>query len=509
MALAPAEHLAASGKLPQSGAVITFRINPHKVPAGAVPFLASLDPATGSWTPVPSSYNRRTGKISAHVTHFSIWAPLAWLTSRLFAVFKGALLSLFSLGGDGSAPSCRPPTLPVIDSKPNEGVGACAQAAGPASVLVKIVDERPYPFDLLYPPGAHVSPPVTDPAALLGAEMSNIASRWHTRMLLSGGSEADLTIALPVGHDQALDTEFDGEAWTLGLIGTAINLLIETTPVGGGVSTAKKLIDALGKAHCFAEVVNNAQTVSLSLATAQNLGSTAFDCLAAVAKGLGGEVLAVSSIFASLATGVIGGVWADVDVVFGDASHALSVERPAARVPSAPCTSTALASAIKATANPQKLPENWTVRSYSCRDGQASVEIIGLGYPTEVILKQQGPSWMVIKIEGESGPATFAVTSSSPTSGPASGGTLIVIHGSGFSSVTNVVMNSIEPPLPEGNPNYYLQNLHPRFSVVSDSEIDVTTTAGAAGFTYEIDFITPTDEYFRNTFPGIPLFTYN
>jgi len=50
--------------------------------------------------------------------------------------------------------------------------------------------------------------------------------------------------------------------------------------------------------------------------------------------------------------------------------------------------------------------------------------------------------------------------------------------------------------------------LHPRFAFISDSEIDVTTTAGAAGFTYEIDFITPTHEYFRNTFPGIPLFTY-
>lgn len=104
--------------------------------------------------------------------------------------------------------------------------------------------------------------------------------------------------------------------------------------------------------------------------------------------------------------------------------------------------------------------------------------------------------------------AQFAVTSSSPASGPASGGTLIVIHGSGFSSVNNVVMNSTEPPLPEGSPNYYLQNLHPKFKVVSDSEIDVTTTAGAPGFTYEIDFFTPTAEYFRNTWPGIPLFTF-
>ena len=79
---------------------------------------------------------------------------------------------------------------------------------------------------------------------------------------------------------------------------------------------------------------------------------------------------------------------------------------------------------------------------------------------------------------------------------------------SGFSSVNNVVMNSAEPRLPEGSPNYDLQNLHPKFSVVSDSEIDVTTTPGAAGFTYEIDFFTSTNEYFRNTFHGIPLFTY-
>jgi hypothetical protein len=114
----------------------------------------------------------------------------------------------------------------------------------------------------------------------------------------------------------------------------------------------------------------------------------------------------------------------------------------------------------------------------------------------------QSPSAQPTPAQGQ-----FAVTGSSPTSGPVAGGTVIVIRGSGFSSVDNVVMNSIEPPLPEGSPYYYLQNLHPRFKVVSDSEIDVTTIAGAPGFTYEIDFFTPTGEYFRNTFPGIPLFT--
>jgi hypothetical protein len=55
---------------------------------------------------------------------------------------------------------------------------------------------------------------------------------------------------------------------------------------------------------------------------------------------------------------------------------------------------------------------------------------------------------------------------------------------------------------------YSKQNLHPSFTVVSDSEIDVTTTAGAAGLTYEIDFFTPTDDYFTTNYPKIPLFTF-
>jgi hypothetical protein len=120
--------------------------------------------------------------------------------------------------------------------------------------------------------------------------------------------------------------------------------------------------------------------------------------------------------------------------------------------------------------------------------------------PTQQPPTQQSPT--------QQGPAPFSIAGSSPASGPASGGTLIVIRGTGFSSVTTVVMNSDEPPLGIGDPNYDLQNLHPSFTIVSDSEIDVTTLAGAAGFTYQIDFVTPTASYFANSFPGIPFFTY-
>jgi hypothetical protein len=137
----------------------------------------------------------------------------------------------------------------------------------------------------------------------------------------------------------------------------------------------------------------------------------------------------------------------------------------------------------------------------------AAAAVVAVAAVTSVALTSHSAPGSGGSASAGGGTAPFSVTSSSPGSGPASGGTLIVIHGSGFSSVNNVVMNSLHP-LPEENPNYYKQNLHPRFSVVSDSQIDVTTTPGAADLTHEIDFFTPTDDYFTTNFHGIPLYTY-
>src|ERR1700722_1908102 len=113
--LATARHLIASGRLPSGGTVITFHVSPRKVAAGSIPFLASLDPETGSWIPVPSRYNRATGEVSARVTHFSVWVPLEWLRARVAALLKGALLSLFGLAGAGTPPACGGAVLPVTD----------------------------------------------------------------------------------------------------------------------------------------------------------------------------------------------------------------------------------------------------------------------------------------------------------------------------------------------------------------------------------------------------------
>jgi hypothetical protein len=76
-----------------------------------------------------------------------------------------------------------------------------------------------------------------------------------------------------------------------------------------------------------------------------------------------------------------------------------------------------------------------------------------------------------------------------------------VIRGSGFTPVNAVFMNPVQAGAP-------YPTLHPNFSVVSDSEIDVTTPAGVSGVTYEIDFSTPHCGYYSTNFSGIPRFTF-
>lgn len=325
--LAPPQYLKAHGPLPVGGALISFHVDPRQVPPGTKPFLASLDPATGLWVPVVSSYNEATGDVSARVSHFSVWAPLDWVTSRIAAVVKGALLSLFGLAGTGAAPSCSGDTIPVTDSRPHAGIGACAQADGAADAVAKVVDERPYPVDLDYPAGARVNVPDADPFEQLGEEINNLASE-HDTVLLPGGAEADTTVSLAVGQTTSLRTVSDGEALLLGILGTAVTIM---TKISGGlaISTAKALLDALGKAQCLRDAVDTADTASLLLSTAQNIGSVAFECVAAAAKGVSDVIFSVASIVASLAVELIASVWGAIDTAIGNGYHELTLQRPA------------------------------------------------------------------------------------------------------------------------------------------------------------------------------------
>ena len=323
--LAPAQHLIASGRLPRGGAVLSFHVRPGSVPPGASPFLATLDTATGQWIPVASTYDAAAGVVSAHIAHFSIWAPLDWVKSAVAAVLKGALESLFSLGGSGAPPDCSGSAITVTDSRPGSGVGACAQSDGTGRALAKIADQRPYPLDLLYQPGAQVDVPSTDLFTQLGEDLNNLSSTWHDRVLLPGGAEADATVALPAGQRAEFVTEMDSEAYLGSILGIGIQVLAKMLG-GWEKQLAQQELDALGKATCLRDAVRTAQTATLSLGTAESLGSVAFECLAAVAKGFSGAAFTVASIAASLATELVAGIWGTLDSILGNSHHLITLQ---------------------------------------------------------------------------------------------------------------------------------------------------------------------------------------
>jgi hypothetical protein len=326
--LATPRRLTASGPLPPSGVVLSFRVSKDRVTAGTTPFLASLDRATGRWVPVPSSYDPTTGVVSARVPHFSTWAPVQWVESRVAAVFEGISSAFFGLGGVGLAPSCSGQSVTVTDSRPGQGIGACAAVSGTDQVAAKIVNERPYAVDLLYPDAAQVTAPTGDAFAELGADLTRLASNWHRQLLLPGGGEADATVAMAPGQQAEFVTQWDNEAYLWGILGTAVDTL--ATMTGG---TAEKLVDALGESSCLSDAVDVASSPDLSLSTAENIGSAAFDCLSAIATGL---TATVASIIASLDVELVSSVYSLIDNLTGDASHTLILAAPTATASPSP-----------------------------------------------------------------------------------------------------------------------------------------------------------------------------
>jgi hypothetical protein len=340
--LAPAEQLALRGAFPASGVVLSFHVRPGSVPAGSAPFLASLDAATGSWTPVPSRYDASTATVSARVTHFSVWTVLDWVRSHLAAVLRGALSDIFGPLQYAGSPECAGATadsttsVTLTDSHPGGSVGACAKPAGGTDVLAKVTDRRHYPLDLLYPKGDQVSVPSADLFSQLGEDLNNLSSDWHERVLLPGGAEADATLLLPAGHSAALVTEMDTEAYLTGILGTGLNVL---ALMAGklGESTAK-VLGFLARGSCLRDLVRAAQTASLTLQATETLGAVAFECITAAAKlGTAGVVITVASIMSSLASELLGGLWGIIDTATGNGYHVLAITRHAAPTVYLPC----------------------------------------------------------------------------------------------------------------------------------------------------------------------------
>jgi hypothetical protein len=451
---------------------------PRTRPSGARPqtmFVATV-PSSGPAAPVllTSRYDSTGRMLIAQTDHLSSFYSV-WLDGQaLVGQFTHTMAEVLQIRAP--QPACVGQKAQLADGSTVQFAPAAwlsgtdpllwgcvtSSDSDPGHVMVDLTDNRPMGYSIQIAPGAAVSrdPPTLDSttarllfdAATLGKagnlELLTPASTVHITVPDTGLPSGTPVIVSAVRVNSAVVAA--SAAQTAFLL--AAGLLVPET--GLSPEALNAVLDTSGNLECLdGELTNAASPGPDLIVNATQLG---LQCLGTVLKSanatLALAVLGVVTSFFSTFTGMV-----NLLISYFTGVNTFTV-------------------ALQRTPAPAQQP------------------------PTTAQPTQQPPT--------QQSPAPFAVTSSSPTSGPASGGTLIVIHGSGFSSVTDVVMNSIEPPLPEGNPNYYLQNLHPRFSVVSDSEIEVTTTAGAAGFTYEIDFITPTDEYFRNTFPGIPLFTY-
>jgi hypothetical protein len=331
--LAPARHLVSSGPLAADGVILTFHVAPDAVSPGTTPFLASLDPATGKWVPVPSSYSAAAGTVSARVTHFSVWTVLDWVRSKIADVLKGALSDIFGPVEAGAGnPVCTTATggvVTVSDSRPGGGIGACAQSAGQADVLAKIADLRSYPVDLLYPAGTRVQVPATDVFTQLGEDLNNLSSAWHDRVLLPGKAEAGATVTLAAGHSSALATEMDPEAYLTAILGTALNVLASMS--GKLAVTTGRILDLLAKGTCLRDLVATAQKTTLSAPSAEDLGAVGFECISAAAKlGAAGVVASLAAIISSLASELMSGIWGIVDTARGNADHVITLSRTAA-----------------------------------------------------------------------------------------------------------------------------------------------------------------------------------
>jgi hypothetical protein len=456
---------------------------PKTMPPGARPqtmFVATV-PSSGPAAPVllTTRYDSTDDMLVAQTDHlssfYSVWldgqALVGQFTREMAEVLQirapqpGCVGQKVSLA-DGSTVQFAPGAWSA-GTDPLLWGCLTSSASDPGHVVVNVTDNRPMGYSVQIAPGASVSrdPPTLDSST--ARLLFDVASLGEARNLelLTPASTVHVTVpdtGLPsgtpviVGAVRVNPAVVAASAAETAFLLAAGLLIPETGLSPEALNTA---LDASGNLACLdAELTNAASPGPDLIVSAAQLG---LQCLGTVLKGASATltlaVLGVVTSFFSTFTGMVNLL---ISYFTGANTFTVALQR-----------------------NPAPAQQRPT------QEPSASTQ------------PAQQPST-------QKTPGSFAVTSISPTSGPASGGTLIVIHGSGFSSVTNVVMNSDEPPLGEGDPNYYLQNLHPKFKVISDSEIDVTTTAGAAGFTYEIDFFTPTAEYFRNTWPGIPQFTY-
>lgn len=137
--------------------VLTLEFPVPAPPAGVDPAdlygVSTFDPATQTWIPYTSTFDRARNKVVALIPHFSWWNPFSWDWVGIAARVNQDVGQL--VGRRAGPPTCTsgPPAwvalLPGMSSDSAVAVRSCAQAQG--DVLdVELVNNRPYGMVLQY-----------------------------------------------------------------------------------------------------------------------------------------------------------------------------------------------------------------------------------------------------------------------------------------------------------------------------------------------------------------------
>lgn len=120
----------------------------------------------------------------------------------------------------------------------------------------------------------------------------------------------------------------DSEAYLTSILGTGIRMLAK---MGGGleVKIAQEELDDIDKATCLRDAAETAQSATMSLSTAESLGSVAFECIATVAKKISDVIFTVATLAAALITELVGGIWGILDTITGNADHLITLRASA------------------------------------------------------------------------------------------------------------------------------------------------------------------------------------
>ena len=162
-ALAPPVTLTTDGTL-KGQPVLEFMVPPSKR-ADAVAGRTKIAYLTSAgWKAFPSTYDPKTGMLSAKLTHFSTWAPWDWDWASIGADISQTLLQVAG-SRTSKRPSCNTSALPTPSwlnvagtAGMNDSAGlvilACQQGhAGDDTLDVEIVNNRPYGMILTYGSG--------------------------------------------------------------------------------------------------------------------------------------------------------------------------------------------------------------------------------------------------------------------------------------------------------------------------------------------------------------------